>query len=74
MAEELQSIIPSSRPEILPAFAIHHLTRQFYREAQTRLEFQTHCQWYRATSAQNRQDLAKMRGELNIFQWFCRQR
>jgi hypothetical protein len=72
MTKELQYIIPSSRPEILEAFATHHVTRQFYREAQTRCEFRSHCAWYHATAAQNRRDLAKMRGELNIFQWFFR--
>jgi hypothetical protein len=72
MTKELQYIIPSFRPEILEAFATHHVTRQFYREAQARCEFGLHCAWYHTMAARNRDDLAKMRGELNIFQWFRR--
>jgi hypothetical protein len=72
MSKELHHIIPSVQTEILEAFAAYHVTHQFYRETRSRSEFSAYCQWYHATAAQNRRDLAKMRGELNIFQWFCR--
>jgi hypothetical protein len=65
-------IIPSPQPEVEEAFAAQQISHQFYHEVRARTEFQTYCQWYRDTAAQNRRDLEKMRGELNIMQWFCR--
>jgi hypothetical protein len=65
-------ILASPQPQIEEAFAVQQTTHQFYHEVQTRVEFQRHCEWYYATAERNRQDLQKMRGELNIFQWFRR--
>ncbi|MBD0263490.1 MAG: hypothetical protein ICV78_12425, partial [Tolypothrix sp. Co-bin9] len=47
-------------------------THQFYHEVRARSEFKRHCEWYNITAERNRQDLEKMRGELNIFTLFRR--
>jgi hypothetical protein len=72
MSKDLPYIIPSTPPETEETFASYETTHQFYEEVQTRSEFQLYCEWYYKTAEQNRQDLKKMRGELNILQWFRR--
>lgn len=72
MSKNLPYIIPSPQPQIEEGFAAYQTTHQFYHEVQTRTEFRRHCEWYYSTAERNRQDLQKMRGELNIFQWFRR--
>ncbi|WP_193193698.1 hypothetical protein [Nostoc sp. MG11] len=72
MSKNLPYIIPSSHNSVDETFAAHQTTHQFYQEVQTRSEFQRYCEWYYTTAQRNRQDLEKMRGELNIFQWFRR--
>ena len=72
MTKELPYIVPSPQIKVDETFANYQATNQFYHEVQTRSEFERHCQWYDTTAAQNRRDLEKMRGELNIMQWFCR--
>lgn len=72
MSKNLPYIIPSPPPQIDEAFAAYQTTHQFYHEVQTRAEFRRYCEWYYSTAERNRQDLQKMRGELNIFQWFRR--
>ena len=72
MSKELPHIAPSPQPEFEEVFAVHQTVREFYHEVNTRSEFKKHCEWYYTTAAQNRQDLAKMRGELNIMDWFGR--
>ncbi|MFM7362951.1 MAG: hypothetical protein ACKO11_00265 [Cuspidothrix sp.] len=72
MSKELPHIVPSLPPETEEVFAVHQTSQEFYQEVNTRLEFKEHCEWYHRTAVQNRRDLAKMRGELNIMSWFCR--
>ncbi|MBE9219197.1 hypothetical protein [Dolichospermum flos-aquae] len=72
MSKELPHIFPSPQPEVEEIFAVHQTAREFYYEVNTRSDFKKHCEWYYLTADQNRQDLAKMRGELNIMAWFCR--
>ncbi|MBD2665463.1 hypothetical protein B6N60_04399 [Richelia sinica FACHB-800] len=72
MTKNLPYILPSSQPPVEEAFATYQTTKQFYHEVETRSEFQRYCQWYHSTAAQNRRDLDKMRGELNIMGWFRR--
>ncbi len=72
MSKNLPYIIPSAQPQVDETFAAYHTTHQFYHEVQTRSEFQRYCEWYYVTAEQNRQELKKMRGELNILQWFRR--
>ena len=71
MLQDFRWLIPKSQPdpEVLVAY---ELTRQFHREVASRKEFDRYCQWYRATAAQHRQELEKMRGDINVFGWFCR--
>jgi hypothetical protein len=70
--KELPYIVPSTQAEIQEAFAVHQTTHEFYYEVKTRSEYNRYCQWYYQTAAENRRDLAKMRGELNIMSWFRR--
>jgi hypothetical protein len=72
MSKNLPYIIPSPQPQVEKAFAAYQTTHQFYHEVRLRSEFQRHCEWYYTTAEQNRQELKRMRGELNIFQWFRR--
>lgn len=73
MSKDLPYIIPSPPPKVNQTFAVHQTTHQFYREVEARAEFQRHCDWYSTTAERHRQELEKMRGELNIFSWFRRQ-
>ena len=73
MSKNLPYIMPSPQPQVEEAFAAYQTTHQFYHEVRSRSEFQRYCEWYYTTAEQNRQELKRMRGELNIFQWFRRQ-
>lgn len=72
MSKDLPYILPSTPPEVDSRFASYQTTKQFYHEVHTRSEFKLHCEWYNKTAEENRQSLEKMRGELNILQWFRR--
>lgn len=74
MSQDLPHIIPAPQPEVEETFASYQTTYQFYQEVQTRSEFKRYCEWYHMTAEQNRQELERMRGELNIMQWFCRRK
>jgi hypothetical protein len=72
MNKNLPYILRLPQPEIEETFAAHQTTHQFYHEVRARSEFKRHCEWYYITAERNRQDLEKMRGELNIFRLFRR--
>lgn len=72
MSKDLPYIVPSTPPEVEETFAVHQTSIEFYQEVQTRSEFQLYCQWYDQTAAENKEQLQKMRGELNIMGWFRR--
>jgi hypothetical protein len=72
MSQNLPHILPALPPQVEDGFAEYQTTKQFYHEVQTRLEFERYCEWYSVTAEQNRQDLKKMRGEVNILRWFRR--
>ncbi|MBP5977621.1 hypothetical protein HW132_34170 [Brasilonema sp. CT11] len=74
MSQELSQIIPSPQSEVEDTFSAYQTTHLFYTEVQTRLEFKQYCESYHITAERNRQDLEKMRGELNIMQWFRKSR
>ncbi len=74
MSKYFPHIIPASLPEVEETFASYQTTHQFYHEVQVRAEFKQYCEWYYTTAEQNRQELERMRGELNIMQWFCHRR
>jgi hypothetical protein len=74
MSQKLPQILPSAQPEIEESLAAHQATREFYHEVQTRTEFKRYCDWYYTTAESNRQELKKMRGELNIMGWFLRRK
>ncbi len=73
MPEQFRFILPTPPP---PAdiFATYQIAHEFYREAQTRQERKSYCQWYHQTAQSNRQELIKMQGDINLLGWFCRRR
>jgi hypothetical protein len=73
MAEQFRYIIPAPPP---PAdiFATYKLSNEFYREALHRQEHERYCKWYRLTAQSHRQELQKMRDDINLFGWFCRRK
>ncbi|MGB3239847.1 MAG: hypothetical protein WBB29_16245 [Geitlerinemataceae cyanobacterium] len=74
MNQDFREIIPIPEQAVDEAFAVHQTSQEFHREVQYREELESYCQWYYATAEANRQELVKMRGELNIFGWFLRKR
>jgi len=73
MPDEFQRIVPAPPPAV-DIFATYQLASEFHREIQYRQEYQRYCEWYQLTAERHRQELQKMRGELNLFGWFCRHR
>ena len=73
MPDELQRIVPASPPTV-DIFATYQLASEFHREIQYRQEYQRYCEWYQLTAEHHRQELQKMRGDFNLFGWFCRHR
>jgi hypothetical protein len=69
----LRRILPVPPPES-ELFETHQTAHHFYREVRQRQAFEQHCQWYQQISAQHRRELEQMRGDVNIFGWFCRNR
>ncbi len=74
MSEELPRIVASGSSQVEETIAVNETTYEFYREVKVRSEFKRYCEWYYSTAKSNRQQLEKMRGELNIFQWFRRRK
>ncbi|QIR39922.1 hypothetical protein HCG51_26570 [Tolypothrix sp. PCC 7910] len=72
MSKNLPYIIPATPSEVDETFGAYQTTHQFYHEVRERSEFRRHCDWYYTTAMQHRQELERMRGELNIFRWFRR--
>jgi hypothetical protein len=72
MSKDFPHIIPSAPVEVDETFGAAQVTREYYDEIQVRAEHKQHCEWYHAAAARHRQELEKMRGELNIFAWFRR--
>ncbi|HBB35268.1 MAG TPA: hypothetical protein DDZ80_24115 [Cyanobacteria bacterium UBA8803] len=69
MPQEFRHIIPTAPGADI--FAIYQLTHEFYRETQDRQEFERYCEWYRLTAKCHQQELQKMKGDINLFGWFC---
>jgi hypothetical protein len=70
MSDEFRQIIPTPPLVADEVFATHQVSQEFYREVEYRQELERYCQWYYSTAALHRQDLQKMRREMNIFGWF----
>lgn len=58
-------------PEIIE---LYRTTQEFYDEVQYREELDRYSLWYQSTAEQNRREYTKLRGDFNLFGWFCRQR
>lgn len=48
----------------------HQVSHKFHQELQYRQELARHCHWYERTAQQHRQELQKMRRDINILGWF----
>lgn len=59
-------------PVQLDVLKTYQVSREFYQEVQYRQEFDRYCQWYHQTAERHRQELQKMRRDLNILSWFRR--
>ena len=70
MSDELRQIIPMPPEAADETFAVYQATNQFYREVTYRQEFERYCQWYYTTAERHRQELKKMRNDINILGWF----
>ena len=53
-------------------FEVYRSTHQFYQEVQSRESHDRYRAWYASVAEQNRRDLERMRGDVNIFGWFRR--
>ncbi len=63
------------RQEPLPDFIVtFEMTRNFYREVDSREEHAAYCAWYREVAQTHQRELAKMQGDINVMGWFCRDR
>jgi hypothetical protein len=73
MPEQFPQIFPTP-PPAADIFATYQLTYEFRQELQYRQEHERYCEWYRLTAEQHRHHLQKMRGDINLFGWFCRRK
>jgi len=70
---EFRRIIPAP-PPAADIFATHQLAFEFRREAEYRQELKNYSEWYYLTAQSHRQELQKMRGDINLFGWFNRRK
>lgn len=73
MPEEFQRIVPAP-PPAADMFATYQLAYEFSQEVEHRQEFEDYCQWYYLTAQRHREELEKMRGDINLFGWFSRRK
>ncbi len=73
MPDKFQRIVPAP-PPAADIFATYQLANEFRREAEYRKELECYCEWYRLTAARHQQELQKMKGDINLFGWFCRRK
>lgn len=69
LPNNFSQLIPYLPPE-LETLETYQFTQEFYQEVKYREEFEAYCQWYDDTAEFHRQELEKMRGDLNLFAWF----
>lgn len=69
LPNNFSQLLPSLQPE-LEILETYKVTQEFYQEVKYREEFEAYCQWYDETAEFHRQELEKMRGDLNLFAWF----
>ena len=72
-SNNFSQLLPYIQPE-LEALETYQVTQEFYQEVQYREKFDAYCQWYYETAESHHQELQKMRGDLNLFGWFCRKK
>lgn len=66
-----RSIKPSPNT-VGESIQLQQVAFEFRREVQHRDDFEAYCEWYYATAAQNRAELAAMKNDIPFFSWFCR--
>ncbi len=69
-ANELPWIVPATPQQQVEIFETYRVSHAFYREAEYREELHRYCQWYEEVAQQNRRELAKMQGDINLLKWF----
>lgn len=69
LPNNFSQLLPSLQPE-LEILETYKVTQEFYQEVKYREEFEAYCQWYDETAECHRQELEKMRGDINLFSWF----
>ncbi|MBD2102160.1 hypothetical protein [Leptolyngbya sp. FACHB-261] len=67
--EELRRVLP---PDASPTLAEYQLVAEFQQEVSWRQEHERYCQWYSEVAERNREELLKLRGDINLFGWFSR--
>ncbi len=70
MPFEWEQIVQHPNQPAADVLKAHQLTREFHQEVEYREEFAQYCHWYYQTANSHRQELEKMRGDINIFGWF----
>lgn len=69
----LRRILPVP-PPTAELFQTYQVAHEFYEELHHREQLEQYCQWYRQIAAQHQRELQQMRGDINLFGWFCRGR
>lgn len=70
MPFEWEQTVKQPDQAVVEALQVHQLTREFHQEVEYRDEFAQYCSWYYQTAARHRQELEKMRRDVNILGWF----
>jgi hypothetical protein len=65
-------LTPEAAPPATEILSAYHTTRQFYQEVECRASFDRYCTWYQTVAEQHQRELQKMRGDFNLFRFFCR--
>lgn len=66
-----RSFVPSQN-DVGEAIELQQIAYEFRQEVRYRDDFEAYCQWYHATAAQHRAELAAMKNDIPFFNWFCR--
>ncbi len=68
----LQRSLDPYQNDVGEAIELQQIAYEFRQEVRYRDDFEAHCQWYYATAAQHRAELAAMKNDIPFFSWFCR--
>lgn len=63
---------PLAKNNINEAIQLQQVAYEFRHEVWHRDAFEAYCDWYYATAAQHRSELASMEKDIPLFDWFNR--